>query len=233
MGNFAMVRCAVLILAGLVTAQPAMADRVEIEASADATLIEHPTGAYANGAGSGLFVGRTGQQANALRRALLYFDVAAALPSNAIVERVELHLVARNQRPAAELSLHKVVADWGEGDSWASGGSGAPSQPGDATWVHRFFDEEGWAKPGGHFAAGPRASTTVGTPGLQVWGSTPQMVADVRHWLRSPQTNFGWILLGDEGEPRSALRFESRESGTAANRPVLIVDYRLTGPGRR
>ena len=55
------------------------AETVRIEAGRDATLVEHPDGALANGSGPFFFVGRTGQGQNSLRRSLLWFDVAAAL----------------------------------------------------------------------------------------------------------------------------------------------------------
>ena len=50
------------------------------------------------------------------------------------------------------------------------------------------------------------------------------MVVDVQSWLDSG-SNFGWILVGDEGTDGSAKGFSSREDGTAANRPQLTIDF--------
>ena len=56
-------------------------ETVRIGAVRDATLIEDPDGALANGSGPFLFAGRTGQRQNSIRRGLLYFDVASAVRS--------------------------------------------------------------------------------------------------------------------------------------------------------
>ena len=55
-------------------------------------LIEDSDGGLANGSGPVFFVGRTNQGQNSVRRGLVYFDVAAALPANARVETVRLTL---------------------------------------------------------------------------------------------------------------------------------------------
>ena len=49
------------------------------------------------------------------------------------------------------IELHKLLADWGEGTSQATGeeGQGAPATPNDATWRHRFFDTIFWTNEGG------------------------------------------------------------------------------------
>ena len=127
----------ILLLLGL----PAAAETVLVEAGRDATLIEDPDGAWANGAGPFLFAGRTSQARNAIRRGLLYFDVAAALPRRAIVESAALRLFQSGGNTGVqELRLQRLLADWGEGSSSSSGGGGAPSGLGDATWLHAFYE---------------------------------------------------------------------------------------------
>ncbi|MHC4093483.1 MAG: hypothetical protein ACYSVY_24955, partial [Planctomycetota bacterium] len=65
--------------------------------------------------------------------------------------------------PAAQIhSLHRVLADWGEGESSGSGGTGAPTEPGDATWIHRFYPDVFWASPGGDFEAAVSSSQSIG-----------------------------------------------------------------------
>jgi hypothetical protein len=51
------------------------------------------------------------------------------------------------------------------------------------------------------------------------------MVMDVQEWLNAPATNFGWIIRGNETLSQTAKRFDSRQNPTAANRPLLIVEY--------
>jgi hypothetical protein len=50
-------------------------------------------------------------------------------------------------------------------------------------------------------------------------------VADVQGWLTNPSTNFGWIIIGNEGGTGTSKRFDSRENDTTANRPQLTVNY--------
>ena len=77
----------ILALLGIL-ASPVDAETVTIEASRDATLIEDPDGALANGSGLSLFVGKT--SSGGVRRGLLSFDVAGVLPRGAIVESATL-----------------------------------------------------------------------------------------------------------------------------------------------
>jgi hypothetical protein len=207
----------------------AAADTILIEAGRDATLIEDPDGALANGSGPVFFVGRTNQARNSVRRSLLYFDVAAALPRNARVQSVRLTLFmtpSPNSAPS-RIDLHRVLADWGEGTSSASGGGGDFSAPGDSTWIHTFYDDALWVVPGGHYLRRSSASEEVSASGVYSWGSTRKMVADVRRWLAAPQRNFGWIVLGDETTRQNAKSFASREESDRMLHPVLEVVYQL------
>jgi hypothetical protein len=197
-----------------------------VPAAADATLIESSTGALGNGAGPAFFVGRNSQASEFRRRGLIRFDVAAALPAGVIVTRAELRLVLTpSNLPPIEIGLHRVLADWGEGASISSGGAGADAAPGDATWLHTFFDEELWAEPGGDFAAEDSAALEVGDAGVFVWPSTPATVADAQAWLEVPEQNHGWLLLSAEDVPTSAKRFASREEADATLQPQLLIEY--------
>jgi hypothetical protein len=208
----------------------AAAETVFITASRDATLIENPAGSLANGAGPVLFAGRTNQSKNALRRGLVYFDVANALPPRAIIKRafLTLHLTASNSKPG-NVTIHRVKNDWGEGASFSAGGGGAPAEAGDTTWLHAFYTDQYWSVEGGYFANSPSATALVEGSDHYTWQSTHRLVADVTQWLHAPDRNFGWILIGDESTPQSAKRFDSRESAVAENRPVLTIEYRLPG----
>jgi hypothetical protein len=231
------VRALILILL-LSTPALATAETLYFEAARDTTLIEEPDGSLANGSGPVFFVGRTNQGQNSARRGLIYFDVAAALPRNARVESVHLTLyMSPSNSVPRRIDLHRVLADWGEGASFSSGGGGDYSEPGDGTWLHTFYDDEFWVNPGGHFVAHASASREVGGSEFYTWESTRTMVADVRLWLAAPHRNFGWILLGDETTPQTVKSFASREEPDPMLRPVLEVTYRLTGeeqsPARR
>ena len=101
---------------------------------------------------------------------------------------------------------------------------------GDATWIHTFFDTSFWTNPGGDFSESISASQEVAFEGSYTWGSTVNMVADVQLWLDQPETNFGWILIGNEDEDSgsTAKRFDSRENSVSV-RPLLTVDFTMGG----
>jgi hypothetical protein len=209
----------------------AFADQVTLEPLKDNTLIERVDGASSNGGGP-VFAGRTTREPAGLsiRRAVIAFDVAGAIPPGATVTDVRLTMTM-NKAPnslSVPIRLHRAVADWGEGTSAFFGGKGAPSTPGDATWIHTFFDGQFWSAPGGDFVTVFSASGMVGGLGDYTWGSTPEMVSDVQSWLDNPAGNFGWVVIGDESASSTVKRFASREDATPGVRPALRIEFNLT-----
>jgi len=217
-----------LLLPLLLAPAPGQSQTVEIPAAADTTLIEDPEGDLGNGSGPVFHAGRTSQTQNSVRRGLVRFDVAAHVPAGAILEDVSLtlHCSQTNGGPA-QVSLHRALAPWGEGASSTSGGSGAPAQPGDATWLFASFPDVAWPVAGGAFAPRPSAVTVVDQPGDYTWPATRRMAQDVNLWRLAPSRNRGWLVLGDESQPTTTKRFDSRENADAAVRPVLRVTWRL------
>lgn len=119
-----------------------------------------------------------------------------------------------------------MLADWGEGSTVASGGGGGggPASKGGATWLHTFFPDKFWSRPGGDFEATSSASIAVEGIRVYEWGSTDQMVADVKMWLDNPSSNHGWLLMGNDNAT-SVKRFDTREKASEANRPTLILTF--------
>jgi hypothetical protein len=221
---------AVLLLAGPASAGPAAVRTVTVEADRDATLIEDPAGALANGSGEGLFVGATNQTQNNRRRALLHFDIDAALPEGAVLESATLFLTMNpSNETARTLRLHRVLADWGEGASASSGGSGAPAEEGDATWKFAFYPDQRWPRPGGSFVGRASATLPVSVPGLYQFPASRRLLRDVERWRKNPSRNFGWILIGEEEVRQSSKNFASREDPDPPDRPALLLTYRLPG----
>ena len=201
------------------------AETVTVEASRDNTLYEDPSGAFSNGAGDYLFVGRTVNQG--LRRAVIAFTDLGDIPPGSTINSVRLHLFLSRERSASTtLSISRLLADWGEGSSNASDqeGGGAAASVGDATWIHTFFSDQTWSTPGGDFAAAPSAQLVMDATGSYTIESTAALVADVQDWLDNPETNFGWHLMAGEGST-SAKRFNSRENSLADTRPMLEIEY--------
>jgi hypothetical protein len=205
-----------------------------IEAAMDNTLIEDPNGARSNGSGPFIFAGLTSDnEGGGIRRALIFFDVAAKIPEEAIVESVFLTLhLSKGGGDVSYMRLHRVLEEWGEGASSSTGGRGAPSKPDDATWLHTFYPDEYWGRDGGRFIGRVSASQAVDERGFYTWGNTPALMKDVQMWVDKPEKNFGWILIGDEDSPQSVRGFDSREStdttpaGVPLN-PLLEVTYTL------
>lgn len=224
--------CTALLVFAMAMIGPAPAHPVTfvLQPVRDNTLFEDADGDTSNGAGPGLFCGRTSQ--GRARRALLAFDVAASLPPGASVvdARLELHFASSSDLTPRVLTLHRVLADWGEGASSSSGGGGAPAQSGDATWLHRFLPLSWWSVPGGDFVAMPSAATTVPADGGEFTWSSSLLIADVAAWLEGSHADFGWLLMGDEARWNTARRCDSRESATESLRPRLVVDVVLPTP---
>ena len=225
----------VSLLFAISTAVAAEAATIDLVPIQDNTLYEIPDRSPdgitppSNGAGSYLFAGRilTGD----LRRALIAFDVAGSLPSGASITEVTLTMqMSKTIAGSTTVGVHRLMSDWGEGDSDAGGeeGAGTSAQPGDATWIHTFFPSSNWLAPGGDFAGAASSSQTVGGDGTYTWPSTPELVADVQSWMDSPSTNFGWLVMGDEFTAPSAKRFNSRENGSGV--PTLSITYQAPVP---
>ena len=199
---------------------------VTIPASKDNTLYEIPDGSISDGSGSYLFVGKTGQTSNSLRRSLIKFDLNGNVPANAVITWVKLTMnLSKTKSGPSNLHIHRMIADWGEGasDADANEGSGAPAETNDATWLHRFFNTQSWITPGGDFSPSKSAQLSVNNVGSYTWQDT-LLWADVVSWQLVPSINFGWIIIGDE-TGQSSKRFDSRSASTASSRPQLIVQY--------
>ena len=218
-----------VLISSLIFCSAVAAETAFIEATQDNTLYEDLEGDVSNGAGSYFFTGRTA--GGAIRRALIAFKDLDGIPAGATIKSVKLHLdLTREDSPATTIHLLRVQANWGEGASQGAGeeGQGGPAQPGDSTWIYRFFDNQAWSTPGGDFPEVPSASMEVDSVGNYVFGSTSGLISDVQDWLDNPNTNFGWILIADE-TGNSTKRFNSRTNPNEETRPWLEVEYSATG----
>ncbi|MCH7553192.1 MAG: DUF4382 domain-containing protein [Chloroflexi bacterium] len=207
------------------TEAPSANQSATLEAVKDNSIWNVEAGDLSNGAGDGIFAGVTGQ--GIATRGLIAFDLTGIVPTGATITSASVQMaVTMSQSGNREVRLHRILADWGEAGSVGGGrgqGPGGPAQPGDATWLYRFFGEQQWENPGGDFVAGPSASIT--SDNAFTWESTSQLVADVQSWVDDPSSNFGWILIGEEDASRTAKRFGAREQFSSENRPMLIIEY--------
>ena len=210
----------------LAAVMAAIADTAFISASKDNTLYQSASGTTnSNGRGEHLFAGRTDD--GYIRRAALAFILTNSIPTGATITGATLTLyMSRTRDTADNVTLHRALANWGEGSSNATQeeGRGAAATAGDATWYHRFHPTGTWAIAGGDFRSITSAVTSVNKEGFYSWSSTG-VLADVQLWMTNAGTNFGWIINGDEGTTKTAKRFDSRENAISSQRPLLRVDF--------
>ncbi len=218
----------------LVAVCAALADQATFGTVRDNTLyqssLDNP---LSNGSGPGMYCGKNG--GGLIHRALMKFDIASTIPAGSTITAVSLRLQCMQSPNSTNrsCSLYRVLADWGEGISVASGGGGGGdvAGPGDATWHSRFHQtltdpSVPWTTPGGDYTGVSSATTTVaGMNTAYTWGTTAQMVADAQAWLDNPATNFGWMLRGVETSSQTARKFATREEATATFRPKLTVTF--------
>ena len=231
-----------MVCIALFVAFPAFAGSVVLEPIRDNSLFEPFNSTdpdVSNGTGAGLFSGTTGNLVGdpAERRALLLFEVSGEVPAGAIITSASLQLTVEiipiGGSSDFDMSVHRVLSDWGEGTSNATaggGGRGAAAETGDATWDHTFFDTDFWLTAGGDFKNTASATAAVGGVGVIMTWSGSSMVDDVQAWSDDPNVNFGWIVVGPGGE-KTARRFGSRESLTPAQRPILTITFEEAGEG--
>lgn len=204
----------------------ASATVIPIPANKDTTIFRSTTGSLADGAGPHMFVGEN--SSGSIRRGLIQFDIASYVPAGAIVNSATLTLYHSRSGPASSTTetLHALLKDWGQGTSNSGdpGGSGAQATPGDATWIHTFYNTSKWTNPGGDFSPTISSSLTLSSTGYASFTGT-QLAADVQAWRKTPASNFGWIVLGSEGQTGTAERFETRENSQPQYRPVLSVNF--------
>jgi hypothetical protein len=225
----------------LALAPAARADLVLLNPSKDNTLIQqtNPATQLSNGLGD-IFVGRTNQDGQgpatiSIRRGLVAFDIAGAIPAGSTINSVTLTMRdVMGLNGDRNTTIHRVLADWGEGTSLFNGGQGGPATTGDATWLYRFDDATTpaasipWGTAGGDFVSAVSSEVIVsddlGGGQTFTWTSTgyAQFVTDVQNWLDNPSSNFGWLLRGVETAGQTAKRLNSGESAFS---PVLTIDF--------
>ena len=218
------------VLFGSLTA--AAAEVVILRPIADTTLFEtYPSNNL--GRVQSLAAGTT---AHARRsRALLRFDVAGAISSNATVLSAALTLtVVRTPSGGgvdSTFRLHRMVRAWTEGDK-STPANGSLATAGEATWTARAHPAPVWSAPG---AAAPadfveEASATQFVSGLGSYEFS-ELTDDVRLWQSAPAANFGWILISDdEVTQATARRFGAREDTN--NAAQLWIQYTVPAPPR-
>lgn len=212
--------------------------QVTLTAVQDNSIFSESDSSY--GAGMCLQLGRPGlSRPNLIRRALVQFDLSS-IPAGSKVVAARLNLFRLVLGgPGTQLRIHRLLQSWGEGSSGAGEDcSPPPKQFGNAptesssTWNYRFFgarsvweSETGQPLRGGAFQSATSDSEFVPPLGQDVLLISNGITSDVAEWVRDPASNHGWILLGDEVNLGTGMRFASREDPDAEHAPTLTVFF--------
>ena len=109
-------------------------DEIGVLTTRNNTLYEDDMGSLSNADGTYMYAGMSSASDGTLiRRAVLHFDVASAIPTGATVTSARLRLSA-DFTPSStdDVSLHALNADWGNGTSDA----GNPGATGTAATIN-------------------------------------------------------------------------------------------------
>ncbi len=210
-------------------ASTAVADTAVLRSVADVTLIQPNDGLqYALGAAYNIYCGRVGVNGGGtLRRAVVRFDLSAIPAGSTILSVSYKAYMSQTNSGANDCKLHRMLAPWGEGTSFAFGGGGTSPEVNDATWTYNFWPTSTWAVPGGVFVPTASATKSVNAVGFYTWATVPALVADVQAWLDTPAVNYGWVMVGNEATLETAKRFDARESSDITHHPTITVVYTL------
>ncbi len=213
---------------------------VTLQAVKDNTIYSESDSSY--GAGVCLQVGRPGltrPNQILIRRALVQFDLSSIPAGSQIASaRLDLFRLAPGG-PGNRLRVFRLLQEWGEGNSGAGDScSPPPKQFGRAptesssTWNYRFFGprevwetESGVPLHGGSFRATFSDSETIDPLAQVVDLASSGITNDAADWVRDPSSNHGWILLGDEVNLGTGMRFASRQDSVDAHPPSLTVFF--------
>jgi hypothetical protein len=204
---------------------PCTATAVTINVLQDTTIYNTGT---ANGSGQGLFAGASGN--GTVQRGLVEFDLSS-IATGSIITNVTLTMYVNSMGSANTvdtITLNTLSQDWNEataggGNATKGGGSGYTANPGDATWTSSGISP--WAD-GAAFNTTISDSLQIGSLGFHTF-SGANLITDIQNWVNNPDTNFGWILRGNELTNGSSKRFSSSENtgGGGTNVPVLNIEY--------
>ena len=206
------------LLSAAVLTQRASAITVILQPVGDTVITEKTSLTNTpQGLSTNVQVGTTGPAGgSASQRSLFKFNVAAAVPSNAIISSATLTVRVIKTPPSPTNSifeLRRVLADWTEpGATWHVRQPGIP-----------------WTVSGG--AAGVDFSGTISQTnfiagnGSYTFVSSANLVADVQDWLQNPASNFGLAMISQsQGINFTERTLDAREGATP---PSLQVQYTI------
>lgn len=145
------------------------------------------------------------------KRTLMRFDLSSIPPNaNVIAARLELYLIELVSGVPVGVRLYALLKPWSEeGATWTSTGLG-----------------QNWTVAGAGGEGSDREATPFATGTLQTLKAYNRidMLEAVRRWVRDPESNYGFIIVGTNS---ADARVWSSEDQRESERPRLIVTYEL------
>ena len=149
-------------------------------------------------------------------RLLIQFDLSA-IPAGVTIDSAELRLAKLSgDNAGVDFNIHRATSAWDEG----LGSCGGSTY--EANWNLRQTSTS-WATPGGDYILTPLATVHITVNGIYSWSGS-DLTTVVSSWYQGTMSNNGFI----GGSPQAgtdACVFASREAGTMADRPKLVVSY--------
>jgi len=217
-----------MLIAYITLLLPCTATAITLNALQDTTIYNNGN---ANGSGQGLFAGASGN--GTVQRGLIEFDLSSISPGSTITNvSLTMHVNSIGSANTVDtITLNTLTQDWnagtaGGGSATKGGGSGYTANAGDATWTSSGISP--WTA-GGAFNTTVSDSVQIGSIGFYTFSSI-NLVSDIQNWVNNPDSNFGWVIRGNELTNSSSKRFSSSENtgGGGANVPTLNVEYQAT-----
>jgi hypothetical protein len=156
--------------------------------------------------------------AGKLRRTLVRFDFSSVSPSSCVSSAVLRLTLTAVQSTSRTYAVHRLSQSWTEGNGTANSG---------VSWSRRD-GVTAWTSPGGDFNALATAQRATGTTnGVTLeWNVT----ADVAAFVAGTAANDGWLVKDANEGSGGEFRFASRENGTIAKRPQVVITFGPCGP---
>lgn len=201
----------------------------------DDTYINQPVSVWDNGIATSVGINST------TMKSFIKFPNFMGENSDQVVPKVTVnkaYLILYNNNVSSDtIYAYKMVRNWMEGTEngetlKASGESGM-------TWYNAeaYYNQQGENVPWGTAGASSTVSDYNSTK-LDASGNTPSVstqwyqydiTSAAQAWVNMTSANYGVLLMKDSGT--DAAYFDSSESTTQSQRPILYVDYSLTGYG--
>jgi hypothetical protein len=154
-----------------------------------------------------------GLLAGNIYRGLIKFDLSSVDPSWIIVSAT-LNLTWNSESDTADrtFTIHRSLVEWFEtGSTW-----NLRNTSGSVAWI------------GGAGGASGSDWSSTATDSVVVVNMIEypfDVTNDVRDFIAGTQTNHGWWIRGEEAAANSTKSFITSDSGTAADRPELVIEY--------